>query len=95
MAIQNSRWTPAWGERAGPVGRGDASRCRDRLHVLLAGKVTLELGRRLVGLLVGLLVLAPAERSSDLDRFRQAPKRASGPQIRVPVVRTEKQGLEA
>jgi len=49
----------------------------DRLHVLLAGKVTPELGRRLEGL----LVVAPGERSSDLDRLRQAPTRASGPQM--------------
>lgn len=49
----------------------------DRLHVLLAGKVTPELARRLEGL----LVVAQAERSSDLDRLRQAPTRASGPQM--------------
>lgn len=49
----------------------------DRLHVTLAGKVAPELGRRLEGL----PVVAPGERSSDLDRFPQAPTRASGRQM--------------
>ena len=61
---------------AGPVAEVRAE-AGDRLHVLLAGKVTPELGRRLEGL----LVVAPGERSSDLDRLRQAPTRASGPQM--------------
>lgn len=54
--------------------RGEAG---DRLHLVLAGRVSPELGRTLDGLLT-----VPADsRSSGLERLRRAPTRASGPEM--------------
>ncbi len=49
----------------------------DRLYSMIAARATTELERRLMAL----LVVADGSRSSELDRLRRAPTRASGPEM--------------
>jgi hypothetical protein len=53
------------------------SQSADRLHTAVAAKVDLELGHRLDGL----LTVPDSARSSELERLRRAPTRASGPEM--------------